>query len=349
MAYGQPHTALAPAVGTAGPGYATSVNAAIAELQATLAAKVTPAGMNLNAALSFLSGGTYSPITDLERLNFQNKSAALSGATYPRAIYVVNGDLVASLAGGITGSGYGASGVAVNWDAGSTSYQFKSGSGADAYAAIACDDLMLRDGSGNYWRLSSPALAGNLDFQLPGAYPGSTSLLQMSSAGVLTASNTVLALTATQGITCSVDQHVLVSGTGRFKHGNIERALPTIGFVHSGTAAFTAGVVNFGTTANSSTVYIPVSFDVGQRVRSVSFVLDNIAAGTAGTLTYTLLAAGGSVGSTATNSNADATVTISGIDHTVLTATSYMLQVSSSAGWDRDTKITNITALYDHP
>lgn len=333
MAYGQPHTALAPSVGTAGPDYATSVNAAIAEIQATLAAKVTPAGMDLNSALSFLSGGTNYPITDLERLNMQNKGVAINAATYPRALYVVNGDLyfndgagnqvrltnggvlnVASV-GGITGAGYGASGVEVNWDSAASAYRFKTGAGADAYGALVCDDLLLRDGSSHAWRLRSPALAADLNLDLPSAYPSASRPVVMSSAGVLSTPEVP-------------------------PHGEVAIVVPPIG---TGTPAagitYNQGSISISNTADSQTAFFPIyGLRANDRIRELSVFFNFTAAGTSEVITVNLTLNGATLGvSGATVGGTDQTVTIDfGAGHIVAANAVYgILLTVGGPGWDR--------------
>lgn len=375
--YGQPHTATIPTVGvTAGPQYATDINAALAEIRATLNAKVTPAGMDLNAALSLLSGGVYSPITDIERAHFQNKSAAINATTYPRALYAVNGELyfndgagnqvqvtnagVLNLAatGGITGAGYGSGGVTVAWDAGAGAYRFKTGSGADQYAALIADDILLRDGSSHAWRISSPALAADLNLQLPAAYPGATSLLQMSSAGVVSASNSVPALTALAGITGSANQHFTVSGTGRFKHGDIAfvlgapLVLATAGATPPTRSASNSPAPVFGSGCDgyaSWTLQLPV----GSRIRSVTFTIDNTTVGTSGSIIYSLTRTTtgvvDTVSTTTDSTNDDNDVVLSAIDHTVVDDCLYTISALVTGVWDRVATIKAVSVVIDQP
>jgi hypothetical protein len=128
------------------------INAVLTEIRATLDAKVTPAGLDVNADLSLRSGGTRYGLTDAHRVSLFNQASALSAATYPSAVYSLSGELYyndasgnqiaitaggavnVSATGGITGAGYGTGGVEVNWDAGATSYHFYSA--AATYAAV---------------------------------------------------------------------------------------------------------------------------------------------------------------------------------------------------------------------
>lgn len=210
MAYGSPHSSTLPTVSvTTGPTYATQINAAIQEIRDTVDAAVTPAGIDIDDDLSFLSGGTNYSAIDLKKVAFEDQGIALPAASNPNAVYVRGGELYynddasqqvqitnggalnISATGGITGTGYGSSGVEVNWNAGSTQYRFKSGSGNNDYAHIVANDLLLNDGSDNFIRFASPALAADYTVTWPNAVPASTLPLLMSNAGTLSASGTL--------------------------------------------------------------------------------------------------------------------------------------------------------------
>lgn len=309
MAYGSAHTSTIPTVSsTVGPTYATQINAAIAELRTTVDAKVTPAGMSMTADLSFLVSGTYSGVKDLFRANFENKGAAISAATYPNALYVVSGDLYYNDAsgrqvrvtnagalniaatGGITGSGYGSGGVEVNWAVADTAYKLKSG--ASTYAHAWLRNVYLNDGDTNFLRLIAPALASDYSITFPAAAPGSTLPVLMDSSGVLSTSGTLANLvsittsgaasigttlgvtgliTATAGLTAAANQHVTVSGTGRFKHGTFTE------YVHASSGTWdgdqwtlNVGYVNMNASGIGGSIWIPITLPVGKRITGVT-------------------------------------------------------------------------------
>ncbi len=261
MSYGAALGVTAPTVSvTVGPTYATQVNAFLAALQTVVEAKVTPAGMDINANLTFLSGGTYYRPTDMSGASFNSTAAGLAAASYASTIYVKSGDLYyndassnavrltasgavnVSTTGGITGTGYGATSVEVAWVAGSVAYKMRSGSLTDSFASVWLNDVLLNDGSGNYLTLAAPAMAADYTMTLPNAVPAtSNSVLAMATTGAVTATATptvtTLAttgaatvgstlgvtglITATAGVTCAANQDVTVSGTGAFNHGNL--------------------------------------------------------------------------------------------------------------------------------
>lgn len=305
MPYGSPHTATIPVVGvTTGPTFAVQINAAIAEIRATVDAKVTPAGIDINADLSFLSGITRFAATDVERIAFDNKGAPIAAATFPTAVFVSGGDLFfndasarqvqitaggavnVSTTGGITGAGYGTGGVELNYDSGTNSYRFRSGVGTDSFAAIECDDVILRDGSGNTCRFVAPAMAANYTLTVPAAVPGSTSLIQMDAAGALTASN---ALAVNQSITTSGTGGIVIGGTGDYKRGQKVSKLSLIsGYQESGTNAvkqtsggITNGRISFTTPTTGNDWVVPIPrLQEGERIISVrARVNENLSGG----------------------------------------------------------------------
>lgn len=272
MSYGQSHTQPLPTVGTTlGSTYATYVNAVLTEMRATLDAKVTPSGMDINGDLSLRSGATYYGLVDVHRLSLASQASALSAATYPNAAYVFDGDLyfndasgnqialtsggaLAGTPGTINGSGYNEDGVSLTWDSGETTYNFYSA--ASTYADIVSSGLRLHDGSGNYARLLVPSLAADYDLTLPNAVPAANnSVVQVSIAGVVswTDSPTVTALTTTgdvtvgddlavtgvttlaDTVTVATDKNVVLQGDGKLVHGS--RFLVVAG------AAFNGGIV----------------------------------------------------------------------------------------------------------
>lgn len=323
MSYGSALGVTAPTVSvTAGPTYATQVNAYLEALRAVVEAKVTPGGISISSDLSFLASGTFHSAVDLLTAAFevQDVGDILPGA-HPVALFAggTNGDLYfndaagnqiqvtsagglnAATTGGITGTGYGSSGVAVNWSAGNVAYRFFSG--ASTYADVVCDDLLLNDGDTNFISIVSPALAADYTLTLPAAVPAtSNTVLAMSTAGVVTATATPTVtsltttgaatvgttlgvtglITATAGLTAAANQHVTVSGTGRYKHGQMVRVISCLnGFVQNistgvrdGNQLFvnpmTTGEVQI--TSLDARFFWPLAFDVGERIISIRLI-----------------------------------------------------------------------------
>ncbi len=358
--YGSTHTATIPTVGvTAGPTYAQQINAALEEIRATLDAKVTPAGMDISSNLSFLSGSTYFAAVDLERTNYENKTAGISAATFPRSLYVVSGNLFyndgsgnaiqlttggtvnVSTAGGITGTGYGTGGVELNWNAGTTQFRFKSGAGTDDYADVVCDDLLLRDGSGNAVSLTAQAMASDYTVTLPAAVPAAQAIVQMTNAGALVASNTMAA-----------NQHVIVSGTGRFKHGSMTKVVPAISATNVGGDLTILGVVTGAITLNSADDMVIFNPDLPTGARITSWRLrcqdtSNTAVTAADARIDTGFTAHGnsvSSGGTGTQTISDASFS----NHTMVAGEAYVVRVTVNNSTD-DCNIFWCEFTYDYP
>jgi hypothetical protein len=205
---GQPITLTIPAVGTAGPTYASQINTALSALEVELERKVVPADITINANLSFLSSATNYAATDLKYTKFALQSeATLTAAGFPMSLFAgssdgelyfndnagrqiqitTNGVVNVSTTGGINGTGYGATGVEIRWDSGDGEYELRTGSGTNDYADVRIDDVYLSDGSSNFIRLTAPALmSADYALTLPGANPsGATKLLKATTAGLL--------------------------------------------------------------------------------------------------------------------------------------------------------------------
>lgn len=328
---GQPITLTIPAVGTAGTTYASQINTALSTLETELERKVVPADMTINAGLSFLSSGSYYPATDLKyvQLSLQSESA-LAAASYPMSLFAgstdgelyfndnsgrqiqitTNGSVNVSTSGGVTGSGYGSTGVEIRWDSGDGEYEFRSGSGTNDYADLRADDVLLSDGSTNFVTLTAQAMASDYTITLPAAVPASTSVVQMSSAGTLTASpsgniattgtvatgaltvtgsatvSTTLGVTgastftglvtANAGVTIAVNENLTLSGNGRIKHGNEQIVIPGLAFQPPTETAdieytATAGIRNSSST--DITCYAPLILPKGKRIVALTWVI----------------------------------------------------------------------------
>jgi hypothetical protein len=210
---GQPITLTLPAVGDPFPTAAPQVVAAITALEVELERKVVPADMSMSADLSFLVAATNYRVKDLLASSYVLNAAALNATTYPRSLYftgadgdayvndgagrqvrlTLNGVVNTSGSGSITSTGspaYGASSVELRWDGADLEYEMRAGAGADAYADVRLDDVIFNDGSGNFLRMTAQAMATDYTVTWPAAVPASTSVVQMSSAGTLTASPT---------------------------------------------------------------------------------------------------------------------------------------------------------------
>jgi hypothetical protein len=182
---------------TPGPAWASLVNQALQALIDSVEAKVTPAGISIDADLDAKGQA----VTGLDRLRLQNRGA-LSGPTNARSLYVRDGELYyndgagnevkltdggslnAAALGGFTGD-YGLGAEAAHYSAAATRFRFTSA--ADVNAELDTGDILLRQRAAAALaiKVKSPAgLAAAIERVLLGANPASTSLLTISSSGV---------------------------------------------------------------------------------------------------------------------------------------------------------------------
>ena len=322
MPYGQPHTAPSPGVSvTLGPAYATLVNAVLAEFRTTLNAKVTPSGMDINADLSMLSGITYSGITNAHRLSMYVQPSLLSATTYPASLYVnsagelyfndnSSNQVVLTASGSVAGTAGSITSLAppatVTWDLANTRYLFKTDVGANDFAHIAIDSLLLQDGSANQLTIASPALASDYTITLPNAVPAANgTLMQFATTGTATFANTSLA-----AVSLAANSSFTVSGTGRYKHGAFSYVIPGAAFVCQNPAGSYIYDTNSGRIANNSAtdivVMAPVMLPAGKRITNIQWSLNHGAGAT--TRTYDLVERNLGAGTNAVlNSLTDAT------------------------------------------
>lgn len=379
MAYGQSHTQTIPTVGqTAGDDFATMINAVLTEMRATLDAKVTPAGIDVNADLSMRSGATYYGLKDVHRVSLRSHSAALAAEDYPSAAYVFDGDLyfndadgnqialtsggaIAGSSGSITGSGYGTP-VEVNWDSGATLYHFYSA--ASTYSDIRVRGLRLDDASSNAIRLLAPSLGADYTLTFPNAVPAANnSVVQVSTAGAMswTDSPTVTSLTTTDDVTVGDDlavagvtaladtltmatnKNIVLQGTGKIVHGTRTLIVAGCAF-RNGTAT---GAALTGSSGTACVYAIPLP--AGTRITNITWEAEH--SGNSGTRTYKFrrIAPDGSSSATIeTDSSAAelAAVTVNTTTDTDLTSSNaYFLE------WDPATndELISVTISYTTP
>lgn len=312
MSYGTDLGITLPTVGvTAGPDWATSLNTALTSIIAVLETKVTPAGMDINADLSFRSGSTSYMATDVKALEFTNQDSTLAAGTYPTTMFSCDGDgelyyndnagrqiqvtsngaVNVSSAGGITGGGYGSNSVEVNWN-GSTKYSMRTGAAADDYASVHVNDVLLNDGSAHTITVAAPSISADYTLTLPTAVPaGNGTIVQMATTGALSASNTVASLTTNSGgITAAAGQDIAVSTTGKYKHGARTVVIPGCAFAAtllSGTAISADNGGHLLTSASDRTLVAPIILPVGKVISAINYSVVHGAGG--GTRVYSVL------------------------------------------------------------
>jgi hypothetical protein len=353
---------------------------------------VKTAGLSINADLTFTTGGTANAAKDLKAVDFA-PSAASGMTAYAGALFCNSDDSnnlywrttsgsnvkltsgaslnVAAFVGGIGGD-YSSVSALVDYTDGSDKYMLRQevNTAVRQYAKLECADLKLFEYHAAGVTpvtpfgvtLKSPAaLAADYSITMPGAAPGSTSLVQMSSAGVLTASNTVGnavsmsstlgvtgLITATAGLTAAANQHVTVSGTGDIKHGDRIKNIS----LFSGSGNMTPGTASIGATAGSQTWTADTTLRVGDRIKTLQFFFDP--AGTS-LISFQLnkrtIATGASSATTVASGSSSAggahqSVTVSSINYTLVTTEDCWLAIVSGQNAD---VFTTVVVTYDHP
>lgn len=252
---------------------------------------IPTAGILLNADLTFggyaatnlkatrytaqgVSPGTFS-------VYFKGVDAYVADGNGVEVRLTASGGVNVSIAGGLTGD-YVAAAASFYYDDAAKSYlALQLAPAPNVWASLSAGDLDLYEktsGSATRVRLSSPAaLAASYAMTYPAALPATTSLFQVTSAGVMTFSNTVVkAVTMSElttfsaGATASANQHFTVSGTGEYKHGTKRRPVsPNTG----NGSGFTMGD-GMITASGACTFWVPLTLEVGERITGCSYTID---------------------------------------------------------------------------
>lgn len=336
--------------------------------------KVTPSGLNINADLTFAGFAA----TNVEAVAFAgvatytdaNKALFVDsddGELYWRNatgtnVQVTSGNsLNLSLVGGIAGD-YAAASASFYYDDANKDYRaLQSAPLPNVWASLSCGNLDLYEkasGIANRVRLSSPsALAASYALTFPAALPASTALVQVSSAGVMTFTNTIV-----EDVTLAANKSVTVSGTGAYKHGEFKLQVPALAAVPgSGWTIQTPFGVNPAAwntpTANGDDVVFAIPLKVGDRIKSVSAAIRDTSGGAhkVDLLVYKYNpssgANGSQVGST-TSSAGDGTrqtITVSGLTETIATGVYYHVSVQANATVFTTHEVYGIEVTYDRP
>lgn len=348
---------------------ATKLDLILQSIDATLSAKVTPSGMDINADLSLRSGSTYSSLTDVKKLALKLQTADLTPGSHPVALWadadgdlwynnnagdavqLSNGSSAAGPAGNIATTGspaYGASSVALQWNAAS-GYHFYGDAGVDA--DIFTGGLRVVDGAYSVG-LIAPTLATNVEITLPASLPASTSVLTITAAGLMQSTrdlsvDTIAAgglISAAAGVTAAVDTHITVSGNGTFKHGARTICRPMMGGNGTGSATLSAPSVRVDAGDYWN---LPLQLEVGWAVSSVNVYLDP--SGTGMTISVVSVAEDGSTSVVATRTVASSTESdyaITGASFTVEADKAYYVQVLGANTGD---KAHLVSLVYSQP
>lgn len=167
------------------------------------------------------------------------------------------------------------------------------------------------------------------------------SLIVTAAATVGTTLGVTGLITATAGLTAGANTHVTVSGTGLFKHGSVETFLSGLlwrdGFFSSPpTGAVAQKGYMYPSGSGGGIFQAPLTLPVGARVIDLALKLTTDSQ--AGTRTFnfnrtdlttntvTLIATG-----TTSSISGERTITLSAINHTILTNTNYWLEFEEVA------------------
>lgn len=271
--------------------------------------KIASAALKINADVAWAFGGTNFAITDIAAVDFAAVTAA-SVAGYAGALFVNSSDadnlyfrtisgtnvkitdgttLNISVVGGIGGD-YASVSALLDYDDASDTYRFRQETAAAVrqYAKLSSADLIIREYAAagvavvppNTITIKSPAaLAASYSITLPTAVPAGASVMQMSSAGVVSLSNTLPSLGT---VTLDSNASVVLSGTGQIKHGTWQRGcMATADAITGGSV--TSGASGIGTStaclmAASTTVWIDIThlLQVGEDLTSVLLYTDEV-------------------------------------------------------------------------
>lgn len=354
---GEPMTSgTIPAVGTSGTSYATTINAFLTEVKQRLEAKIPMSALLTGAldmgnnAVSNISNAHFAtaagtPSTPSQSL--QSFGGNLYWVSPAGAIQITNGAALNSAGiGGITGDYGGANPAQLRFvDLDATYYAYDDFS-TSTWAHFRVRDIEIAGGAISAVRARiNWAGSASYTLTLPASLPATQTLVQLTAAGQLTASNTL-----------PVDTHVTFSGTGRIKHGDYVLAKGLDGSISTtGTLSPGVDVTNPFWEASASGVFW-ILVPLGQDTRRIKELKLWSNAATAPTLELYEISTGGTgltggaLVATSTASTALAfgqrihTVTVTTPATPANTGTYYALKVTSSAAIVRYYKIQ---ATYD--
>lgn len=163
--------------------------------------RVTTAGININADLEINSHN----LTEVNSLELDSLSSALSGASNSNRVNVANGELYftdgnglavqvtanggldTTVSGGWTGD-YSSTDAEGTYVSATTTFKLLQDGNANQAGKLDIGDIKLRTtvaGASNYISIVSPTLSANWTMTLPAAAPASTSVMTMTDAGTV--------------------------------------------------------------------------------------------------------------------------------------------------------------------
>lgn len=254
---------------------------------------VPSAGIGINAALTFagfaatnLKGTSFTPQASSPGLNYvwvktSDNELYFSDELARDVKLTSNGAVNIAAVGGIVGD-YASAAAAFYYDNAAKSYlALQAAPAPNVWASVSAGEVDIYEkasGIATRVRLASPAaLAASYQVTFPAAVPASNALVQVSSTGVMTFSNTVTkAVTMTElttfsaGATAAAGQHFTVSTTGEYKHGTKRRPVAANAGDGSG---FTMGDGKI-TASGACTFWVPLTLEVGERITGCAYTID---------------------------------------------------------------------------
>lgn len=284
MARGDNISTTVPSVGDAEPGGTTDLLTIVTALVAIAESKVSSSELSLDATVDFNTNAA----ENLTYLEFITQSSSPGnemlytkndGAT--DELYFTNGSgqevqitnggsLNVAATGSVTGSGYGSGGVEVNWSSVSGAYLMKSGSGADDYADVICDDLLLRDGSSHAITLTAQSMSSDYTLTFPASV--TAGLLTTDGSGNLAYETTIPDNLTFTG-DCDFSGGTIESPDYSSQyHGDYVMSIPLSLAVPNTGANCTvkAQSITWGNPNGSDYAVIPISLPVGARIKQIS-------------------------------------------------------------------------------
>jgi hypothetical protein len=265
---------------------------ALSTIQDDLVPKLVPAEMNINAALS----ANGNAITGLGSVGMVGGNTPVAAGS----IYYANGEFYAidstatvklTSAGGLAiagakgiGGDYGnvANSALVYYDSASGEYRFFSSNGT-SYGTVVTGSLVLKNANGfapTY--LPAAGQAANYQITVPPALPTGTALLQTTTAGVQTYSNTMAAATP-----------IILKTTGNIQHDNYVVNYTPMLFdtinVSGGGATNNGALGGVVCPASSVTLIRMIPLDSSKTISSIEL----LTSGAANAVTYALNSQGG--------------------------------------------------------
>jgi hypothetical protein len=273
-----------PAVGTAGTGYASTINAFLTEVKQRLEAKVPLSSVLISTLdmannaiqnVSTLSLYPQSSTPSAPTNSLQSFGGNLYWVSTSGAVKITDGTTInAAGIGGITGDYGGSNPAQFRFVDASQTYFAYDDFGAGAWARLQGLTMDIAGGATSLVRIRLAwAGAGSYTWTFPASLPATQKLLQISAAGAVTASGVL-----------ATDESITLSGTGRVLTGNrsVACGFELVSSVSGGTLGVShpSDLPTWTTSGASVTFYVAIPpIESNSRLISVTLQYDNSASG----------------------------------------------------------------------